>query len=235
MTALKESLLFTMGNPLLDLQAHVDKAFLEKWELKQDDAILCGDKHVPMFKEIVEKFKVEYVAGGSTQNTARVCQWMLPKPKITTYMGCVGNDDFGLTLFNKATQDGVNAVYQKNSQFKTGTCAVLLVENNRSLCAHLAAAEKFTIDHLEVPANAELLKNAKFYYIAGFFLTVCPAAIMLAAKHAAENNKIFSMNLSAPFCLNFLRNLKCRRFLIWMLFSETMKKLLRLQKSKILG
>jgi adenosine kinase len=197
--SLPDGLLFTMGNPLLDLQVHVDASFLAKWELKEDDAILCGEKHIPMFKEITEKFKVGYIAGGSTQNTARVAQWMIGRKNVTTYMGCIGNDEYGKILHDKATEDGVNAVYQRHPTLKTGTCAVCLTGNNRSLCAHLAAAENFTADHLDVPENRELMTKAKFYYIAGFFLTTCPKALMTVAKHCAETNKVFSMNLSAAF------------------------------------
>jgi len=194
-----EGLLFTMGNPLLDFQVHSDKSFLEKWGLKEDDAILCGEKHIPMFKEMQEKFTVEYVAGGSTQNTARVAQWMIGQKNVTTYMGCIGNDEFGKILTDKAAEAGVNAVYQKHPTVKTGTCAVLLTGNSRSLCAHLAAAEKFTVDHLQVPEHHQLMTKANFFYIAGFFLTTCPPALMTVAKHCAETNKVFAMNLSAAF------------------------------------
>jgi len=37
-----------MGNPLLDISATVDEAFLAKYELKANDAILAEDKHMAM-------------------------------------------------------------------------------------------------------------------------------------------------------------------------------------------
>ena len=37
------------------------------------------------------------------------------------------------------------------------------------------------------------------YYKQGFFLTVCPQAVLKIAQYASENNKIFIMNLGAPF------------------------------------
>merc|ERR1711990_570495 len=46
-----------------------------------------------------------------------------------------------------------------------------------------------------------LVEKAKVYYIAGFFITVSPPSIMKVAEHAAANNKIFTMNLSAPFIM----------------------------------
>lgn len=39
----------------------------------------------------------------------------------------------------------------------------------------------------------------------GFFLTVSPETIQTVAKHAHENNKIFLMNLSAPFLCEFYK------------------------------
>ncbi|XP_026117686.1 adenosine kinase-like isoform X2 [Carassius auratus] len=63
-----------MGNPLLDICAVVDKDFLDKYGLKPDDQILAEEKHKEMFEEIVKKFKVEYHAGGATQNSVKVAQ-----------------------------------------------------------------------------------------------------------------------------------------------------------------
>ncbi|CAO2826709.1 unnamed protein product [Amaranthus hypochondriacus] len=90
-----EGILLGMGNPLLDISAVVDDEFLNKYEIKLNNAILAEDKHLPMYEEMNEKFKVEFIAGGATQNSIRVAQWMLQKPGATSYMGCIGKDKFG--------------------------------------------------------------------------------------------------------------------------------------------
>jgi len=41
--------------------------------------------------------------------------------------------------------------------------------------------------------------------VEGYFLTVSVDAILVLAQHAAEHNKIFSMNLSAPFISQFFK------------------------------
>lgn len=51
---------------------------------------------------------VEYIPGGATQNSIRIAQWLLQVPGATSYMGCVGKDDFGNKMKETATQDGVN-------------------------------------------------------------------------------------------------------------------------------
>lgn len=43
-------------------------------------------------------------------------------------------------------------------------------------------------------------------FLQGFFLTVSLESILKVAKHASENNKIFSLNLSAPFISEFFKD-----------------------------
>jgi adenosine kinase len=38
----------------------------------------------------VSNHDVEFIAGGATQNSIRVAQWMLGQPKATAFIGCVG-------------------------------------------------------------------------------------------------------------------------------------------------
>lgn len=63
-----------MGNPLLDISANVDEDFLKKYDLKPNDAILADDKHKPLYDELIEQYKAEFIAGGSVQNSLRVAQ-----------------------------------------------------------------------------------------------------------------------------------------------------------------
>lgn len=43
-----EGILLGCGNPLLDIQVQVSTNFLEKWGLKENDAILADDRRIPM-------------------------------------------------------------------------------------------------------------------------------------------------------------------------------------------
>lgn len=202
---LRNGLLLGLGNPLLDISATVDKDFLAKYNLKENDAILAGEKHMPIYDELIQKYKADFIAGGSVQNALRVAQWILEKPNVTTFFGCVGTDKYSKILEDKARTDGVNVNYQYVEDKPTGTCAVLITGNHRSLCANLAAAESFTIDHLRKPENKKLIDAAQFYYISGFFLTVSPTSIQEIAKHAHSHDRPFLMNLSAPFLSQFFK------------------------------
>lgn len=201
-----EGILLGMGNPLLDISAVVDQDFLNKYEIKLNDAILAEDKHVPMYDEMASKYNVEYIAGGATQNAIRVAQWMLQTPGATSFMGCIGKDKFGEEMKKNATVAGVNVHYREDETAPTGTCAVCVVGGERSLIANLSAANCYKSDHLKKPENWALVEKAKYIYIAGFFLTVSPESILLVAEHAAANNKVFMMNLSAPFICEFFKD-----------------------------
>ncbi|XP_037320770.1 adenosine kinase isoform X1 [Pungitius pungitius] len=200
--------LFGMGNPLLDIIAVVDKDFLETYSLKPNDQILAEDQHKALFEEIVKKFKVEYHAGGATQNSIKIAQWMMQEPhNIGTFFGCIGKDKFGDILKEKAKDAHIDAHYYEQDEEPTGTCAACITGDNRSLVANLAAANCYKKDkHLDLEENWTLVEKAKVYYIAGFFLTVSLESILKVAKHASENNKLFCMNLSAPFICQFFKD-----------------------------
>lgn len=73
------------------------------------------------------------------------------------------------------------------------------------MCTHLAAANDYEISHLKSPEIWALVQAAKFYYVGGYHLTVCPEAVLTLGKEAAEKNKVFCLSLSAPFIPQFFK------------------------------
>ncbi|KAG8544929.1 hypothetical protein GDO81_021616, partial [Engystomops pustulosus] len=132
---------------------------------------------------------------------------MIQKPyKVATFFGCIGKDKFGEILKKKTEEAHVDAHYYEQSEQPTGTCAACITGDNRSLVANLAAANCYDkTKHLDLKENWQLVEKAKVYYIAGFFLTVSPESILKVATQASENNKIFCLNLSAPFISQFFK------------------------------
>jgi len=200
---MSEHVLLGMGNPLLDISATVKTDLLTKHNLKANDAILTEEEQI--FQDLLEEYKVDYIAGGATQNSIRVAQWVLGKKNLTSYMGCVGSDSSSKILEEKARDAGVNVRYQV-SEKPTGRCAVLITDQNRSLVTKLDAANHFTVSHLEEESNWDLVKAAKVVYSAGFFLTVSVDSMLKVAKYCAQNNKTYCLNLSAPFLCQFFKD-----------------------------
>jgi len=188
-----------MGNPLLDISAEVTQETLDKYDLKGGNAILAEEKHMPLFAELKEKPDVKYVAGGATQNSIRVAQWMLQEPGMTAYMGCIGEDEFGQKLADACKADGVNALYLIDKTTPTGKCAVTIVDKERSLTTDLSAANNYKASHLKEPENWKVLEGAKIVYSAGFFITVSPEAMDLASEEVLKHGGTYCLNMSAPF------------------------------------
>jgi len=196
--------LLGMGNPLLDITADVDAAFLAKYDLKPADAILAdeGGKHKPLFEELVANPTVEYSAGGATQNSIRVCQWMLPdNPGSTAFFGSVGKDKNAEHMTDSCKKAGVNVNYHVDESTPTGTCAACVVDNDRSMVAALQAADLYKVEHLE--ANWSIVESAKIIYSAGFFVTHPggAASVEKVSKYCNESGKTYCFNLGAPFIL----------------------------------
>lgn len=197
--------LVCLGNPLLDIQVDADKEYLEKYDLKENDAILAEEKHMPIFDEILKFDDVKLVAGGAAQNTARGAQYVLPADSVL-YFGSVGKDVYADKLIEANASVGLTTAYQVQEDIATGKCAALINGVNRSLVTDLAAANHFKPAHLEKPENWKHVEGAKVFYIGGFHLTVSPEAIQLLGKHAAKENKDFILNFSAPFIPQFFKD-----------------------------
>ena len=203
-----------MGNPLLDISANVTPDMLTKYNVQLDTSILAEEQHIPIYQELIDTYpdSVQFIAGGATQNTCRVVQWMLksiPTGEYTSntvaFMGCVGaNDTYGRTLYDCATSDGVHIHYQCNTEHPTGTCAALIVDGERALIANLGAANHFHKSHLtENTHSQEIINAAQIYYCAGFFLTVSLESLVYVAEQTLQGDKLFALNLSAPFIIDF--------------------------------
>merc|ERR1740115_173967 len=144
---------------------------------------------------------VQYIAGGATQNSIRVAQWMLQEAGATAYMGCVGKDAKADTMKAECDKAGVNALYMVDPSAPTGSCACCILGKERSLCTNLHAANNYKETHLQEASNWAIASGAKIIYSAGFFITVSPASIKLASEEAAKTGGLYCMNLSAPFIM----------------------------------
>lgn len=199
--------IFGIGNPLLDIQAKVTTAYLEKYQLESNHQILAEEKHLKMYQEIVDLFPVEYLPGGATLNTMRIAKWMLGTNGVVRFSGAIGSDAFGENLESQIQKSKIESYLVKQKALPTGTCASMVnCIGHRSLIANLAAAESYKTEFLNDENIWKKVTDSQIFYSAGFFLTPEQGlpTLMKIAQHAQASDKIFCMNISAKFI--------CRRF-----------------------
>eukprot|EP01107_Rhizomastix_libera_P009593 TRINITY_DN25695_c0_g1_i1.p1 TRINITY_DN25695_c0_g1~~TRINITY_DN25695_c0_g1_i1.p1 ORF type:complete len:347 (-),score=124.08 TRINITY_DN25695_c0_g1_i1:52-1092(-) len=198
-----DGLLLGVGNPLLDATIHVDDLYLQKFNLKGGNAILAEKHHLPIYDDVMKKTDAKFGAGGAALNTIRAAQWMLSAPGATTYTGCVGNDKSSEILKTVLANEGVKPIFMETTEAPTGTCAVLVVDKERSLVTNLGAAEKFQLSHFHTKEVIAAIEKAKIYYSTGFFVTVCTESLVEFGKASLAKGKKFFWNLAAPFVISF--------------------------------
>ncbi|KAH8194172.1 hypothetical protein TruAng_011656 [Truncatella angustata] len=116
--------------PLVDIQAVGDKALLDKYGLKDNDAILAEEKHAALYEDLLNNYDAKLIAGGAAQNTARGAQYILPENSVV-YLGGVGDDKYAATLRDAVKQVGLRVEYRIDPKVPTGRCGVVITGHNR--------------------------------------------------------------------------------------------------------
>lgn len=199
----REGVLLGIGNPLLDISVYGDAELLARYGLKENNAVLAAPEQHQLFHEIVENYSPTYIAGGATQNSIRVAQWLLQTPNATTFFGSVGDDRFGQILETVAKKVGVNVKYQVCEGEETGRCAAIITGENRSLITELGAAKKLCVDYVRRPENWAYVEKAQFFYEGGFLLSASPEVVLTIARHSSAARKTLAMNLHATFLCKY--------------------------------
>lgn len=195
-----------IGNPLLDILAPCDIEFVRKYDLQPGQTITNSSKYDDLINQLANNYKVKFIAGGSAQNTIRVCQWLLcSEPKICSYIGCIGKDFFGQCMRSRVEDEGVNVAYIEinDKGTKTGYCCVLAFKNDAgvqqsTMITWLGAAHCFLLKHLD--QNWAQVERARIIILEGYFLEVCPQAVAKIAQHLLPHKeRYFCINIAAPY------------------------------------
>ena len=197
-------LVFGIENPLIDISLTVkDDVLLSKYGITMGQACLASEAQVPLYEEMWKTAGIETIPGGSCLNTIRSANFMLKdtNPGKCAYFGCIGKDEYGKTLEEELSSTGVHGHFYHDEDTPTGTCAVIVKDLERALCANLGACTKYPIKHLQ--DNIEIVKKAKVFYTTAFFITSNYEALIEYAKLAVELNRPLGYNLSAGFLIEF--------------------------------
>ena len=143
------------GNPVFDITVDdPERTVMNKFSLELGMASLATPEQMPIYTELWAREDKIIGAGGSALNSARAQRFANPNGAIA-YFGCIGNDDTGRTLSNEVAAAGVTAKLEVSETEPTSQCAVVVVGKERTLCANIASARKFTMDYL----NANMVSS----------------------------------------------------------------------------
>jgi adenosine kinase len=197
-------LIVGIENPLLDIQLDIETTdLLIRYGLTHGQACLAEEKHQALFAELWTTPNKITIPGGSSLNSVRAANHMIKDvaPGKCAFFGSIGNDEIGKTLSQELERTGVHGFFSVDAETPTGSCAVLIHEKERTLCANLAACLKYKTEHLL--ANVAVLEKAAFLYTSAFFITSNYEALKTYASFAAEHDKPLGYNLSACFLIQF--------------------------------
>ncbi|CBZ56216.1 GG10762, related [Neospora caninum Liverpool] len=194
--------LFAIGNPILDLVAEVPASFLEEFSLKRGEAVLASPEQRRVYVE-VEKFNPTRMTGGSALNTSRVAQQLFKMPGSVAYMGAIGDDDRGTQLKDLCDKEGLATRFMVAPGEPTAVCAVLINQKERTLCTDLGACLAFRL-----PADWEtVVRDTRFFYATAYTISASPDNALAVARYAATKpGSVFTLNLSALFCIEVYKD-----------------------------
>ena len=109
------SRIFFIENPLMDISKEFkEDSILEKYNLQHGQACLASEHQMGIFKEIIDSPGYDLIPGGSTLNSCRGTNFMLKKPNVCTYFGCVGKDQMGDKLDENLISQGINSFLHRD-------------------------------------------------------------------------------------------------------------------------
>ncbi|KAJ8935430.1 hypothetical protein NQ314_012850 [Rhamnusium bicolor] len=192
------------GNPLLDTTIFVrGNSLLDKYNLKEDGQMEVTENEMKSISEEISGYKQNNSAGGCSQNSLRVLQWLLKKQCNAIIFGSVGKDNEAVLLKQLVEGDGVHTRYIQQDDLPTGKTIAIVKGTYRSLVAYIGAAEKLPLnDLLAVQDFHALVQESNFVYVEGFFLTNRIETARYILDFCNMHNKIIIFNISGEYVCN---------------------------------
>ncbi len=192
---------YGVGNALVDMQAQVSEATLEKLGYAKGIMTLVEEEtQIDVLGELHGK-SVNRCAGGSAANTIIGIADLGGK---AAYAGKVGRDPLGDFCLSDMREMGV-AIEVPQADGHTGTCVVLITDDaQRTMLTHLGVSATLGPEDID---EAEIAK-AKYVYIEGYLFTGVStrAAAMKTIELAKKNNVKVAFTVSDPFLISLFKD-----------------------------
>ena len=188
---------FTMCNPLYDIQAEVTDGLLQEIGFQKGGMFLIGLDEQEALVGHITPYIVNATSGGSGANTS-IGLAMLGAQAC--YAGKIGNDVHG-ALYTEKLQEKKVAVSVGQGEGTTGICVVLVTPDaERTLCTYLGICRELGPEDVVLDA----IRSSKYLYVTGYLwdTDTQKEAVLLAMRTAKEAGVAVALSLSDPFCVN---------------------------------
>ncbi|XP_067001132.1 uncharacterized protein [Anabrus simplex] len=197
----KAPVLAAFGNPILDMCVLLaDDQVLKKHHLLPDgQKEITESEKEAILRDVRGRYTIQYCAGGVAQNTLRVFQWLSGVALSSVFLGGIGTDEHGKMLENLVKKCGVITRYTYHEDYPTATCIALIQGANRSLVAHLGAANVYEPHHLDAIGIRDVLSAVKMIYIEGFFITHSFSTALKLIHYCQSEGIALAFNLCGAY------------------------------------
>ena len=186
-----------IGNALVDLQAQVEPAFLDRIGVKPGFMTLVDAQRQQLTLQALKEVDVKASSGGSAANTVAGIAEMGGR---AAYACRVGDDEFGRFYVDDLRRVGVTVPGDRRAEGPTGTCVVLITPDaQRTMLTHLGVSSELSADDV----SADLIAGASWLYVEGYLLPgeATRDAALAAIGIAREKGVQVALTVSDPFCV----------------------------------
>lgn len=200
--------IIAIGEPIVDITSYIEPSLVEKYGLKIGDSIFADetstDRNLEVFKELESMATVNYVPGGSVQNTTRVLSWCLRmenKKNIFTVsmLGSIGDDGYKNRILNALEDIGVNPLLQIIQGDKTSRCGVGIYQKEKCFVTQLRASKRLSEDYIK--ENMDKIMNHQAIIIEGYLLKSKFDICENLCENFSKAKKLVVLTLSATFII----------------------------------
>ena len=159
--SIKSSIIFGVGNPLIDILINATDNDLDSLNMTKGTMELVTENRQQEILNYFANIQPIYSPGGSAPNTIIASSGLGISSYIT---GKIGKDEFGDKYLNRLNQYGVRSgIVQGNGC--TGSSIILVTpDGERTMNTHLGLCQEFCSNDLDV----EILSKSKFLYFTGY-------------------------------------------------------------------
>ena len=163
-----------IGNPIVDISANVTDEIIQKYKLVWGETIFANESNVGFFDELQKSKNVEYIPGGSIQNTLRTTSWCInmdPNNKgiyKITMLGATGKDTYRNKIEDAFDFAGVKPLLECIPDKETSRCGVGINKKERCLLPQIRASNMISEKYIK--DNMEEIMSHEAVLIEGYFI-----------------------------------------------------------------